>query len=183
MALTHGMRLGAYEIVALIGAGGMGEVYRARDTRLDRTVAIKVLPTHRSPPTRSCASASSARRARSRRSITRTSARSTTSAHRTDPASVDRSFVLEYLEGETLAERLTRGPLPSRSRGAAHRHRDRRRARQGASLGHRPSRSQAGERHADQGGRQAARLRPREERRAGRRGQRPCRCCRRRRRT
>ena len=43
MALTHGMRLGAYEIVALVGAGGMGEVYRARDTRLDRTVAIKVL--------------------------------------------------------------------------------------------------------------------------------------------
>ena len=43
MALTHGMRLGAYEILALVGAGGMAEVYRARDTRLDRTVAIKVL--------------------------------------------------------------------------------------------------------------------------------------------
>ncbi len=43
MALTHGMRLGAYEILGLIGAGGMAEVYRARDTRLDRTVAIKVL--------------------------------------------------------------------------------------------------------------------------------------------
>ena len=44
MALPAGAQLGVYEIVALVGAGGMGEVYRARDTRLDRTVAIKVLP-------------------------------------------------------------------------------------------------------------------------------------------
>ena len=44
MSLSPGVHLGAYEIVALVGAGGMGEVYRARDTRLDRTVAIKVLP-------------------------------------------------------------------------------------------------------------------------------------------
>ena len=46
MRLTLGTRLGPYEIVAPIGAGGMGEVYKARDTRLDRTVAIKVLPEH-----------------------------------------------------------------------------------------------------------------------------------------
>src|ERR1700752_4263541 len=46
MALTSGTKLGPYEILSAIGAGGMGEVYRARDTRLDRFVAIKVLPAH-----------------------------------------------------------------------------------------------------------------------------------------
>ncbi len=46
MALAPGVRLGPYEVLAAIGKGGMGEVYKARDTRLDRTVAIKVLPEH-----------------------------------------------------------------------------------------------------------------------------------------
>src|SRR5512132_1743800 len=46
MALASGTRLGTFEIIELVGAGGMGEVYRARDTRLERTVAIKVLPSH-----------------------------------------------------------------------------------------------------------------------------------------
>jgi len=50
MTLSAGARLGPYEIVSPLGAGGMGEVYRARDTRLERTVAIKVLPQHLSSP-------------------------------------------------------------------------------------------------------------------------------------
>jgi serine/threonine protein kinase len=49
MAIQLGQRLGPYEILSAIGAGGMGEVYRARDTRLDRTIAIKILPTHLAP--------------------------------------------------------------------------------------------------------------------------------------
>ena len=51
MPLAPGTKLGPYEIVAPLGAGGMGEVYRARDTRLDRTVAIKILPPHLSEDT------------------------------------------------------------------------------------------------------------------------------------
>ena len=66
MTLTAGLRLGPYEIVWPLGAGGMGEVYRAKDTRLDRTVAIKVLPDGTSRRTPTCACASSARRRRSR---------------------------------------------------------------------------------------------------------------------
>src|SRR6185437_6482921 len=107
MALQPGTRLGPYEIVSALGAGGMGEVYRARDTRLDRTVAIKVLPTHLAdhPELRQ-------RLDREARSISQLSHPHICAlfdvGHQDD---ID-FLVLEYLEGETLEERLRRGPLP-----------------------------------------------------------------------
>ena len=116
MPLAPGTRLGPYEIVAPIGAGGMGEVYRARDTRLDRSVAVKTLPPA-SPTRRTDASASSARRKRSRGSRIRTSARSSTSGHDGDVE----YLVMELLEGETLARRLAKGAAAARA-GAAVRH-------------------------------------------------------------
>ena len=79
MALLSGARLGPYEIVAPLGQGGMGEVYKARDTRLDRTVAIKVLAAEIAG-TPTFARGSSAKRGPSPRSTIPTSAASTTSA-------------------------------------------------------------------------------------------------------
>ena len=110
LALKPGARLGPYKIVAPLGAGGMGEVYKARDTRLDRTVAIKVLPAagRRDPQFRDRFDGKPAPSPRSR---IRTSARSTTSArHR-------RSRVPGHgtLQGETLHQRLTRTARERRS--------------------------------------------------------------------
>lgn len=106
MALTIGARLGPYEIVSPVGAGGMGEVYRARDTRLDRTVAIKVLP--------SLLAASPSARQRFEREARAIS--SLSHPHICQLHDVGRYdgldyLVLEYLEGETLEHRLERGPL------------------------------------------------------------------------
>ena len=98
--------MGIYKLGPLLGAGGMGEVYRARDTKLDRDVAIKILPdAFAADPDRLRALRARSARAR-RRSIIRTSARST--ASRTPTAC--RALVLELVEGETLAERIARGP-------------------------------------------------------------------------
>ena len=83
MSLTVGAKLGPYEILSPIGAGGMGEVYRARDERLKRDVAIKVLPADRSPQTPIGCAGSNRRRRRRAASITPTSPRSTTSARTT----------------------------------------------------------------------------------------------------
>jgi WD40-like Beta Propeller Repeat len=101
MALDAGVWLGPYEIVSPAGVGGMGEVYRARDTRLDRTVAIKILPTALAGDP-GCANASIARRARSQLSTIRTSARSTTSAIRRAPtisSSSTRHFAFTAVTG------------------------------------------------------------------------------------
>ena len=109
MTLVAGTKLGPYEILAPIGAGGMGEVYKARDTRLERDGRGQGPAAAPVVERRSCASASSARRRRSRSSRTRTSARCTTSDREGDTD----YLVMEYLEGETLADRLGKGPLPA----------------------------------------------------------------------
>src|SRR5271169_6310494 len=106
MGLTAGTKLGPYEIQSPLGAGGMGEVYRARDTRLDRTVAIKVLPSH--------LSSNPDLRARFEREAKTVSGLQ--HAHICvlydvgKEADVD-FLVMEYVEGETLAARLARKPL------------------------------------------------------------------------
>ncbi|HXI13645.1 MAG TPA: protein kinase [Thermoanaerobaculia bacterium] len=115
LQLTSGTRLGPYEIVAPIGAGGMGEVYRARDTRLERQVAIKVLP-------EAMASSPDFRQRFEREARTISSLNHPhictlydvgQAAIEGSPSTSERSYlVMEYLEGETLADRLDRGPLP-----------------------------------------------------------------------
>jgi len=107
MALTSGTKLGPYEIVALQGAGGMGEVYSARDTRLNRLVAIKVLPAHLSQ-----SSEAKERFDREARAIS--SLNHPNICHLYDVGQQDGTsyLVMEYLEGETLADRLLKGPLP-----------------------------------------------------------------------
>lgn len=103
MSLAPGLRLGAYEIVAPVGAGGMGEVYRARDTRLDRTVAIKVL-------TGALAADSDARRRfeHEARAIAALNDPHICTIHDVGRHEALDYLVLEYLEGETLADRLSR---------------------------------------------------------------------------
>jgi serine/threonine protein kinase len=107
MALISGTKLGPYEIQSPLGAGGMGEVYRAKDTRLDRTVAIKILPTHLSanPEFKQ-------RFEREARAIS--SLNHPHICHLYDVGSQEGTdfLVMEFLDGETLAERLRRGPLP-----------------------------------------------------------------------
>ena len=106
MALANGTRLGPYEIVAPLGAGGMGEVYRASDTRLDRIVAIKILPEHLSGP--------EDRQRFDREARTISSLSHPNVCHLYDVGQQDGTMflVMEYLEGETLADRLRKGPLP-----------------------------------------------------------------------
>jgi Tol biopolymer transport system component len=112
MPLSAGTRLGPYEITCAVGAGGMGEVYRARDTRLDRTVAVKILPAD--------FAADADRRQRFEREarvVASLSHPNVCALHDVGSAAVDPDgspleyLVMEYLEGETLADRLVRGPL------------------------------------------------------------------------
>jgi eukaryotic-like serine/threonine-protein kinase len=108
MTLAAGAKLGPYEVVAPVGAGGMGEVYRARDTRLDRTVAIKILPAHLS--SNSEAKQRFEREARAISSLNHPNICTLYDVGHQDGIDY---LVMEFLEGETLADRLMRGPLPS----------------------------------------------------------------------
>jgi serine/threonine-protein kinase len=106
MPLTAGARLGPYEILSAIGAGGMGEVYKARDTRLDRTVAVKVLP--------AALAADPQFRARfdlEARAISQLAHPNICTLHDVGDDRGISYLVMEHLEGETLADRLARGPL------------------------------------------------------------------------
>jgi Tol biopolymer transport system component/predicted Ser/Thr protein kinase len=103
MSMTSGTRLGPYEIIARLGAGGMGEVWSARDTRLDRSVAVKIL------------SAELARDAQFRLRLEREARTISQLSHPNICTLFDVGedfLVMELLEGETLADRIARGPLP-----------------------------------------------------------------------
>jgi eukaryotic-like serine/threonine-protein kinase len=107
MALAPGTRLGPYEIVAPLGAGGMGEVYRAKDTRLGREVAVKVLPQHLSsnPEIR-------ARFEREAKTVSSLNHPHICTLHDVGREGDVDYLVMELVEGETLAQRLTKGALP-----------------------------------------------------------------------
>jgi serine/threonine protein kinase len=103
MALRAGDRLGSYEIVGAIGAGGMGEVYRGRDTRLDRAVAIKVLP--------DAVAQDPERLARFERE-----AKTLAALNHPHIAQIygleGQALAMEFVEGEDLSARIARGPIP-----------------------------------------------------------------------
>ena len=107
MRLAPGTKLGPYQIIASVGAGGMGEVYRARDSRLDRTVAIKILND------REIADGSAKERF-DREARTISSLNHPNICHLYDVAEQDglSYLILEYLDGQTLADRLLKGALP-----------------------------------------------------------------------
>ena len=107
MSLAVGAHLGPYEIRALIGAGGMGEVYKARDTRLDRSVAIKVLP-----PDVSADPERRARFEREAKTIAGLNHPHICTLHDVGEAEGATYLVMEHLTGETLAQRLEKGSLP-----------------------------------------------------------------------
>src|SRR2546423_12513563 len=99
--------IGSFEILAIVGRGGMGEVYRARDTKLKREVAIKILPEEFSrDPDRI------ARFQREAEVLASLNHPNIAAIYDLEEAEGSRFLVLEFVEGETLAERIGRGPIP-----------------------------------------------------------------------
>jgi serine/threonine-protein kinase len=106
MALQPGSRLGAYEIVSLLGAGGMGEVYRAKDTRLKRDVAIKVLP--------DAFAGDAERLARFQREaqvLASLNHPNIAHIHGLEDTGTSKALVLELVDGPTLADLISKGPI------------------------------------------------------------------------
>ena len=107
MKLAAGTRFGSFRIAALVGAGGMGEVYRARDTRLDRDVAIKVLPqAFAADPERL------ARFEREARSLASVSHPNIAQVHGFEQVDGIHALVMELVDGEDLSRRIDRGAIP-----------------------------------------------------------------------
>src|SRR5215470_6327519 len=107
MALAPGTRLGVYEILAPIGAGGMGEVYRACDRKLDRDVAIKILPDAlAADPDRI------ARFEREAKTLAALNHPNISHIHGLQESDGSRAIVMELVDGPTLADRMTQGPIP-----------------------------------------------------------------------
>src|SRR5215467_9109888 len=107
MSLAPGTRIGGYEILAAIGAGGMGEVYRARDRKLDRDVAIKILPEAvAADPERI------ARFEREAKTLAALNHPNIAHIYGVEESDAVRALVMELVEGPTLADRIARGPIP-----------------------------------------------------------------------
>ncbi|MDF1543835.1 MAG: protein kinase [bacterium] len=106
MALEAGSKLGPYEIISLTGAGGMGEVYKAKDTRLDRTVAIKVLPSHLT-----ASDQIKQRFEQEAKAISSLNHPNICILHDIGEQDGTAYLVMEFLEGQTLSERILEGPL------------------------------------------------------------------------
>jgi serine/threonine-protein kinase len=107
VSLTVGARLGSFEVISFLGAGGMGEVYRARDTRLNRDVALKVLPASVSGDAERVA-----RLTREAQLLASLNHHNIASIHGLEDADGVRALVLELVEGPTLADRIAHGPIP-----------------------------------------------------------------------